>query len=202
MTVRNEKGQFCRIKKEWSLENFDEGFSANLNGKQRFRVYNPDHPRSTSGYVLRSVIAYEQYHGVVVPRIKEIHHINGNTLDDSRENLLMLSNSEHQKTHSRLRGSRLKRICQYCDKEFEINRYRLNDKTSPNRGTYCSPNCYHKSRIGKHLPGNGGKKGPRFKVNCKTCGSEFHVIKSLYENPKSAKYCSRECMYNRRKGES
>ena len=75
----------------------EEGHKAN----GRFRVYLPDHPRANKGgYVLRSIAAYEVYHGVEVPREMFIHHINGDTLDDSKENLERMTRSEHLRHHT------------------------------------------------------------------------------------------------------
>ena len=76
-----------RIHHPWSLENFNDGYIT----QGRFRVYLPDHPRAVSrGYVLRSIVAYEAYHGVEVTWGLNVHHIDGNKLNDSAENLELM----------------------------------------------------------------------------------------------------------------
>ena len=82
--------------KEWSLENFDEGFIASI--AQRFTVYAPTHPRaSKSGYILRARIAYETYNQTTIPEGWDVHHIDGNTLNDSKENLKLVTKKEHRR---------------------------------------------------------------------------------------------------------
>lgn len=147
MKQRDEFGRFKRIHHEWSLENFDDGYIVNLRGKKRFRVYKPEHPRADHmGYIFRSIIAYETYHGVTVPLDMETHHIDGNTLNDKKENLVLLTNSEHRIIHAIKRGSLIKHVCKHCGKEFYIQRFRLNDLSGRNRrrGIFCSLDCFHK----------------------------------------------------------
>lgn len=76
-----------RIHQPWSLNNFDDGYIT----QGRFRVYLPDHPRAASrGYVLRSIVAYEAYYGVKVTWEMNVHHIDGDKLNDSKENLELM----------------------------------------------------------------------------------------------------------------
>lgn len=150
MKLRNELGQFTneRQHKPWSLDNFNDGY---VDSDGRFRVILPNHPRaSRDGFVLRSIVAYEIYHNIQVKLGPEIHHMDGNRLNDSKENLQLLTNSDHQKTHARLRGAYISRVCNHCGKAFEINRWRLKE---PTRGQYCTPRCFYNSRkIYKNIP--------------------------------------------------
>lgn len=127
----------------WSLDNFNDGYIS----QGRFMVYLPSHQRARKpdGYVLRSIAAYESYHNKSPSSNKEyeIHHIDQNTLNDSKENLICLSRSEHKKVHGRLNGSYVKRICHHCQKVFEIGRWKIN----AGEGKYCSWWCYHKHRF-------------------------------------------------------
>ena len=132
-------------RKTWSLDNFDEGYiHTDGEGYRRFRVRLPDHPRSFSnGYILRSIVAYEAYHGISVPREMNIHHKDGDTLNDSKENLEMMTSSEHSRLSNKERwGNRhwVTKICQGCGIEFEIPQWWENQGA----GKYCSPECYHK----------------------------------------------------------
>ena len=137
--IRGESGRFLRQHKRWSLDNFDDGF---VDAKGRFRVCFPEHPRAAkNGYVLRAIVAYEAYHGIMVSRNMRIHHEDGNTLDDTPENLVLLSDSEHQKRHAYMNGLIIKKTCLHCGKSFEINKWRLRN---PSRGKFCSLLCFHR----------------------------------------------------------
>ena len=129
------------MQQEWSLKNFNAG---HISSKGRFMVKLPNHLRAyKSGWMLRSIAAYETYHGIAVKKTDRIHHINGNKLDDSKENLQLLTDSQHQKTHFRQRGVYIKCVCEHCGKTFEILRHRFNDKSRWKRGKFCSQKCFH-----------------------------------------------------------
>lgn len=70
------------------------------------------------------------------------------------------------------------RICQFCGKNFEIPRYRLNE----GRGKFCSRECghHHKTR-----PMN------KIKRICSTCGAEFYCFPC-----EMRKYCSNKCYHD------
>ena len=75
-------------------------------------VYSPDHPYATKeGYVFEHILAYEKYHSCLVDRGKfVIHHINGDKQDNSKENLQLMTKSEHMSLHLKLRKSKNKEI--------------------------------------------------------------------------------------------
>lgn len=178
---RDELGQFMRVHEKWSLDNFNSGFIANMRGKKRYKVYVPNHKRGNDQhYVLRSIVAYEIYHNIVVPKTLEIHHINENTLDDSIENLQLVTKSEHRIIHNRTVGRIITRVCKYCGKEFEIQKHRLKEV---GRGKYCSQECFHNHNVGKNHHNYIRKK-----VICEQCGKEFEVIPS-----KNRRFCSHSC---------
>ncbi len=83
----------------WTLETFDDGY---IGSRGRFLVYLPDHPRAhKDGMVLRSIAAYEAYHpGVMVHRGMAVHHDDKNILNDSRDNLLILTQESHNRYHN------------------------------------------------------------------------------------------------------
>ena len=106
---RNTQGQFKRKHLPWSLESFDDGY---VDATGRMRVYRPDHPRSSSnGYIMRSIVAYEAYHGITVERGFEIHHKDENRLNDSIENLEMINGLVHARMHSHLRKKFVGHTC-------------------------------------------------------------------------------------------
>ncbi|KKN83539.1 hypothetical protein LCGC14_0297780 [marine sediment metagenome] len=80
---------------------------------------------------------------------EEIHHINGNRLDNRRENLEITTRSEHQRQHhshitsARNRSNRiypLSRHCLGCGKLFRVHP----DHRGRNR--YCSRDCGNRNR--------------------------------------------------------
>ena len=145
-SIRNERGQFIRQLKPWSLDNFDEGFVSKRRKGNRFMVYLPNHPRANKmGHIHRHITVYEAVHRIEVKPPYVVHHMDGNTLNDNPENLLLMTISEHRKEHLRRKGRELKlviRTCEYCRKEFNLKKHRLKDKDS-NRGRFCSQECYH-----------------------------------------------------------
>ena len=189
--VKDENGKFIRKHQPFSLENFNDGY---IDIYGRFKVYLPTHHRADkSGYVFRSIVAYELYHDVIVTKDMVIHHIDRNTLNDSKENLKMIEKGVHTSIHNqpRIVAATIKRVCMTCGKTFTLKKYQLN---SPNRkGKYCSTKCYYKSMKGMSRVPNSGRRKHQYYVKCKYCGNEFRTSKSKFENPKSAVFCSNNC---------
>lgn len=132
--MRDKIGRFKRIHKEWSLNNFNDGFIQ----KGRMRVYAPWHSRANQmGYVFRSIIAYETYHKCKVSKKYAVHHKNENKLDDSKENLEKLKFSDHSILHNT--KIPVFKKCINCKLEFKKSRWRLKYHT----GKFCSLKCYH-----------------------------------------------------------
>lgn len=143
---KNINGTFKQKHGLFSLDNFNDGY---IDSKGRFRVWCPDHPRAyNEGYILRAIVAYEAYYGVKVTPDMDIHHKNGNKLDDSKNNLEMMSHGEHTMLHNINPNLYIKRICENCKKEFEIEWYKLHDLSggAKRRGVYCCQKCFHESR--------------------------------------------------------
>ena len=138
MVKYGSDGRFIQERKPFSLDNFNNGY---VDNKGRFRVWSPNHPRAyEEGYILRAIVAYEAYHKTTVPQDQDIHHIDGNRLNDSEENLKMMSHGQHNIiTHSR-KDAHIERTCKHCGNKFEIERWRLKDNS---RGQFCSQKCYH-----------------------------------------------------------
>ncbi len=132
------KGEFKH--KVWSPENMNDGYL--LRG--RMRVYLPNHHRaSANGYVTRAILHYEYYHNDIVTKEFAIHHIDGNTVNDSKENLVKMTVEEHTRFHRQ--KDKIKCVCLFCGTVFFKDGWRLNE-SGRTRGRYCSHDCYKRSR--------------------------------------------------------
>lgn len=138
-TSRNPDGTFKRVRKQFSLDNFNDGY---VDADGRFRVWMPDNPRSyKEGYILRSIAAYELYHNIQVPFDYDIHHIDGNRLNDSKNNLELVNHKVHGINHNiqKKANAQITRKCLTCGNEFSFARFRLRDHPKK----FCSFRCYN-----------------------------------------------------------
>lgn len=134
---RGPDGKFVREHQEWDLDNFDDGY---VDGAGRFRVYKPSHHRASSGgYVLRSIVAYEEYHGVKVTIEFNVHHKDHNRLNDTIENLELIEHTEHAKIHNPYGTTMVDCVCVVCKKVFSLPQWRINE----GKGKYCSMRCVY-----------------------------------------------------------
>ena len=74
--------------------------------KDGFRwIYKPNHPRANVGYVPEHVLVMEKEIERFIKKDELVHHLNGNKLDNSLQNLFLCkSRSEHIKIHTSLRN--------------------------------------------------------------------------------------------------
>lgn len=72
--------------------------------------------------------------------------------------------------------AKIKRVCLYCGKEFEVKAYEI----TRGKGKYCSPQCQYKGQIRK------------VKRVCEWCGKKFEVKLSRIKKGRG-KYCSQKC---------
>ena len=67
-------------------------------------IYFPDHPKSSvDGYVMEHVLVMEALVGRHLYDDECVHHINGKRDDNRKENLMLMTKSEHMSMHSKMR---------------------------------------------------------------------------------------------------
>ena len=67
-------------------------------------IYFPDHPNSTNdGYIMEHILVMEAIIGRHLNKDECVHHINGVKDDNRKENLLLMTKSEHMSLHARMR---------------------------------------------------------------------------------------------------
>lgn len=158
----------------------DSGYLHNKDG--RVRLFSRKFPgTSKSGYCLRSRVVWWIYTGEVLSGCEfNIHHKNSDRADDRFSNLEKLTHLEHAHEHNGYRGDnaeKVKRVCEVCNKEFEILKFRLREE---GRGKFCSLVCR----------GKRPRKKNRVKLNCEWCEKDFFVTGF---QSKHRRFCSNKC---------
>jgi len=128
-------GKFLRGRETWTEEKWEEGY---VDNKGRFRVYRPDYPRAYSlGYSLRAHVVWWLHKKRVHPKNTELHHKDGDRLNDRIENLQPLRPSKHRLAHQ---NTDTKLICLRCKKIFVVKAWRIRSRPTK----FCSQKCFHK----------------------------------------------------------
>ena len=94
--------------------------------------------RRQDNYRAEHRLIMEAHLGRPLTRFEHVHHINGDRADNRLENLLLLSNREHQKLHDfpqTHRGERVARICRNCGTAYEVKPHKAATSTC------CSVAC-------------------------------------------------------------
>jgi len=127
---RNRKHRFCSKKCEMefrlsrnSLDHWEGGWISPTNG-YKYVTYHGS-PIEEHRLVMMKHLGRELEFN------EQVHHKNGNRLDNRIENLMLLTNSEHQKIHGMERSKQCIRACARCGKVGKMH------------GRGLCATCYH-----------------------------------------------------------
>jgi len=82
-----------------------EGLKARISRYGYKILYHPDHPNSYSdGYILEHRLIANDMVGGGLLKTDQVHHINGDKLDNAINNLMVMSASAHKKAHRSING--------------------------------------------------------------------------------------------------
>lgn len=111
-------------------------------------VYFPDHPRAWStGYVYIHVIVAEKKLGRYLKKGENVHHIDGNRLNNNPNNIEVLSKTAHHKKHAQEQIASFEtQVCANCGTTFK----RRSNQRKELKGTkevFCSRNGFRPRRL-------------------------------------------------------
>lgn len=92
------------------------------------------------------------------------------------------------KNHPNWKGGKVKKVCEWCGEEFEVER----SKAIKGQGRFCSSRCWGKWKaehvIGSELP---WYRGGKVKAMCAQCGIIYEIWP--YVKKRNRHFCSRGC---------
>jgi len=136
----NSKSGLCR--KCYNIHNIKK-FTI-YNGRRYIRV-----PKNYEGtiykshnFILYARFVVEQHLGRYLSTNEDVHHKDGNKLNDTISNLEVLSRSDHTKKHCKIGRDIITLVCPTCNKKFSRERRKThlaNNKRTIR--TFCSRSC-------------------------------------------------------------
>lgn len=112
---------------------FDDNYNVYVNKDGRTRIYNKTTHRVTS--YPRYLMEIEL--GRSLEADEDVHHIDGNSLNNDISNLEVIKHGEHQRMHSTKYVDKIA-ICSYCGKEFMWSSLSQRNHNSNKRRRGCS----------------------------------------------------------------
>lgn len=111
---RKRKNRFCSRKCEAEYKNYNNTIE-NWKGGHISKSTGYRYIRYKGKQIEEHRLVMMKYIGRKLKKNEHVHHINGIKTDNRIENLLLLTNSQHQKLHGQMK--KVKRICLICNKE-------------------------------------------------------------------------------------
>lgn len=71
--------------------------------KGYIKEYTPDHPFAVKNYVKQHRLVYEKAFNMIIMPCQVVHHINEDKMDNSIENLKLMSRSQHINLHREMK---------------------------------------------------------------------------------------------------
>lgn len=145
-------GRYVKGEKNWNWKG-----GKTMNSQGYVLVYKPGHPRARgkSGYVHEAVLILEQKLGRSLRQDEEPHHINKIKTDNSQENLMVMTHSEHTIIHNKIDMSNRK--CYDCDsKTTTVDWYKVKGLENEFRCTRCYHREYYKRKGTKPISSDEG----------------------------------------------
>ena len=100
-----ENGRKTRFNKQRTPHN-KQGYTYTISrsgGKKYILIHSPEHPNcSKKGYIREHRLVMEEHLERLLEKDELVHHIDGDTLNNSIDNLMVVSDKEHRQIHSRL----------------------------------------------------------------------------------------------------
>lgn len=101
-------------------------------------IRNKEHHRSVNGYVFEHILVAENKYGRPITRSEDVHHIDGNKLNNHPDNLEVLSKREHAKITAESRKLKNMFPCHVCGTLV----YRKPSHLKKGKGgIFCSRRC-------------------------------------------------------------
>ena len=126
MTPIRVRGFDKRFRKGEDHPNWGGGVTINTNGYRLIKVL--DHPNAQGGkWVPEHRLVMEKYLKRFLTKNEDVHHINGNRLDNRLKNLEILDRQSHMRIEYgwEKRSNRWFKPCRECKRQLPLENYRM-----------------------------------------------------------------------------